>query len=177
MIRIIPIILLCFFIISCSKTKELNKRYCTDFNLAVVDSLEKEHSEVCCVVDKSLYMMYVTDGSCAECIDHFIEFVKNKNENKKISVVPCIYIVNAEDFVLLDYYMAKNNLSDFMKTDLLIKSSSNTFHRIEPESYSGNQLLIISKKESVKIVSVNLNPFKDEYITSDFEKLINSMWN
>lgn len=169
--------LLCFFIVSCSKNKGLNEKFCTDFNLAVVDSLEKKHSEVCSIIDKPLYMMYVTDGSCAECIDHFIEFVKNKNENKKISMIPCLYIVNAEDFVLLDYYMARNSLSDFMKTDLLIKCSSNIFHRLEPESYAGNQLLLISKEEDVKIVSINLNPFKNKYITSDFEKLINSIWN
>lgn len=75
------------------------------------------------------------------------------DQTKKGIFIPCVYIINAQDFVLFDFYTNKNELENFLGNDLIMKFTFDLFHAIEPETYAGNQLLIVDNKNT-KIISL-----------------------
>lgn len=171
MLKISFLIVLGSIFISCSNSEKLKIEYCEDFNYEFIDSLARRNP---CIMQSlevhSAYLLYVTDGSCSECIYNLVNFVKDK---KGISI-PCVYIINAQDFVLFDFYTNKNELEKFLGNDLIMKFTFDLFHAIEPETYAGNQLLIVDNKNT-KIISLPLNPFVNDDTVSDFLKLIDSV--
>lgn len=169
MIKILYSLIVGVILTSCSHSEKLNIKYCTDFNYDFIDSLSSKNNNISQFIQKhKVYLLYVTDGFCSECIYNLITFVKNK---EKIPI-PCIYIVNSEDFVLFDYYAKLNKLENLLHYDLIEKSTSDMFHTIEPESFAGNQLLVIDNKND-NIISLPTNPFANKNMTLDFINLVN----
>ncbi|WP_294592409.1 hypothetical protein [uncultured Bacteroides sp.] len=162
--RNIFILFIIFLLYSCENSPSLIKKELQNFNYKVFDVIKYENSSIKQLMGKKT-ILYVFDGSCSECIGHFVNFQKNKLEND--ITIPCLYIVNSCDIIPLNFYLDRNKI-ELGVTDYLVQDSLDIFHTMEPDEFSGNQIFIIDNDLIYQLCSY---PFKDVTSKNEFIKM------